>query len=313
MTITFSHGTSKVPLPTSVLLFLTHTLPRVTPPNIIRGRIKLEPGVCRTSLDQLDTFTHLWVIFLFDQNTNWTDALCSDSQRFTYTAKIAPPRLFGKRVGVFSTRSPHRPNPIGLSVVAIDSVDEKEGVIHVSGVDLTDGTPILDLKPYIPYDVVLDHVVPAWVMAEDVPAWQLRIAPEAEAVLRELAVERGSPYYSTYEDLVALLRDVLLQDVRSIHKGRGTTVKAGSGTKPGDEAPEPFTCNIDDIAVEFVALEDAIYIVRCYEECRDALDAEPADEKAAAEARDARQGKEEAASKGTAPSTSSCLPITQVQ
>jgi len=217
-------------------------------------------------------------------------------------------------VGVFSTRSPHRPNPIGLSVVAIDSVDEKEGVIHVSGVDLTDGTPILDLKPYIPYDVVLDHVVPAWVMAEDVPAWQLRIAPEAEAVLRELAVERGSPFYSTYEDLVALLRDVLLQDVRSIHKGRGTTVKAGSGTKPGDEAPEPFTCNIDDIAVEFVALEDAIYIVRCYEECRDALDPEPADEKvAAAEARDARQGKEEAASKGTAPSTSSCLPITQVQ
>lgn len=254
------------------------------------------------------------MIFLFDQNTNWTDALCSDSQRFTYTAKIAPPRLFGKRVGVFSTRSPHRPNPIGLSVVAIDTVDEKEGVIHVSGVDLTDGTPILDLKPYIPYDVVLDHQVPAWVVAEDVPAWELRIAPEAETVLRELAAERGSPFYSTYEELVALLRDVLLQDVRSIHKGRGTTVKAGGGTKPGDEAPEPFTCNIDDIAVEFVALEDAIHIVRCYEECRDALDPEPADEGvAAAEAGELRVAEEVADSKRTALPSSSNLPIPKVQ
>ncbi|GAB5034596.1 Hypothetical protein NocV09_02000460 [Nannochloropsis oceanica] len=273
-----------------------------------KGQIKLEPGVCRTSLDQLDKFTHLWVIFLFDQNTNWTDALCSDSQRFTYTAKIAPPRLFGKRVGVFSTRSPHRPNPIGLSVVAIDSVDEEGGIIHVSGVDLTDGTPILDLKPYIPYDLVLDHQVPSWVMADDVPAWQLRIAPEAEIALSELAMERNSPFYSTYEDLVALLRDVLLQDVRSIHKGRGTTVKAGNGTKSGNEAPESFTCNIDDIAIEFVALKDAIHILRCFEECRDALDPEPADDAVvAAEATGTLQRKDKAVSKRAASTTSSCL------
>ncbi len=217
-------------------------------------------------------------------------------------------------MGVFSTRSPHRPNPIGLSVVAIDSVDEEGGIIHVSGVDLTDGTPILDLKPYIPYDLVLDHQVPIWVMADDVPAWQLRIAPEAEAALCKLAMERNSPFYSTYEELVALLRDVLLQDVRSIHKGRGTTIKAAGGTKPGNEAPEPFTCNIDDIAVEFVALEDAIYILRCYEECRDALDPEPADEGVvAAEARDTLQRKSLVASKQNASSNLSCFEMTEVQ
>jgi len=221
----------------------------------------------------------MWVIFLFDQNTNWTDALCSESESFTYTAKIAPPRLFGKRVGVFSTRSPHRPNPIGLSVVAIQAVDEKAGVIHISGVDLTDGTPILDIKPYIPYDVVLEHKVPAWVVCEDLPAWQLQVMPEAEAVLRELATERGSPFYSTYEELRALLRDVLLQDVRSIHKGRGTVVEDKSSLKGGANFSEPFTCNIDDIAVEFVALQNAIQIIRCSEEYRNALDPGPEDNK----------------------------------
>lgn len=233
----------------------------------------LEAGICRTSLDKLSTFSHLWVIFLFDQNTNWTDALCSESERFTFTAKIAPPRLFGKRVGVFSTRSPHRPNPVGLTVVRIESVSEKDGVINVSGVDMTDGTPILDVKPYIPYDVVLDHRVPEWVMAEDVPLWKLKIDPQAEESLRTIAAERKSPFYPTYDDLVALLRDVLLQDVRSIHQGRGTT------KEETDPDLDSYTCNVDDIAIEFLTLVDSIRIVKAYEEARDALDHDSDDDK----------------------------------
>jgi tRNA-Thr(GGU) m(6)t(6)A37 methyltransferase TsaA len=215
-------------------------------------------------LDQLSKFSHIWVVFLFDQNTNWTEALCSENEGFTFRAKIAPPRLFGKRVGVFSTRSPHRPNPVGLTVVAVDSVNEKEGIINVSGVDMTDGTPILDIKPYIPYDVVLDHRVPEWVMAEDVPHWKLCVEPPAEEALREIVAQRSTPFYSSYEDLVALLRDVLLQDPRSIHQGRGSAMDAANMV--------PYNCNIDDIAVEFLALEDSIKIVRAYVECRDALD-----------------------------------------
>jgi tRNA (adenine37-N6)-methyltransferase len=241
----------------------------------------LEPGICRTSLDQVQEFSHLWVLFLFDQNTNWTDALCTDSARFTFTAKIAPPRLFGKRVGVFSTRSPHRPNPIGLTVVRVESVDEKRGCIHVSGVDMTDGTPILDVKPYIPYDVVVDHRVPHWVVAEDVPSWDLTVRAQAETALRAVVAKRASPFYATYEELVALLRDVLLQDPRSVHQGRGrvmVTTAGGAGEEEeGAEAaagPEPYTCNIDDIAVQFVALPEAICVVNAYEEARDALDRE---------------------------------------
>lgn len=89
------------------------------------------------SLQGLESYSHLWVIFVFHKNTN---------QRFH--AKVHPPRLEGQSIGVFATRSPHRPNPIGLSVVKIQQV-ESDG-IWVSGQDIVDGSPILDIKPYLP-------------------------------------------------------------------------------------------------------------------------------------------------------------------
>ncbi len=94
--------------------------------------------------DKLDTFSHLWIIFVFHEHgaRDWKPS-------------IRPPRLGGrKKVGVLASRSPHRPNPIGLSAVKLDRVDlsdSKRVRIHVSGVDLLDGTPILDVKPYIPF------------------------------------------------------------------------------------------------------------------------------------------------------------------
>ena len=73
------------------------------------------------------------------------------NQHFT-KAKVAPPRLCGKRVGVFSTRSPHRPNLIGLTLAKLESIEGTK--VNVSGIDLIKGTPILDIKPYIPeYDI----------------------------------------------------------------------------------------------------------------------------------------------------------------
>lgn len=88
------------------------------------------------ALEGLAEFSHLWVIFLFHQLKD-----------YRYHAKVHPPRLMGESRGVFATRSPHRPNPIGLSLVEILSVDA-EGV-WVKGLDLVDGTPILDIKPYL--------------------------------------------------------------------------------------------------------------------------------------------------------------------
>ncbi|HXH73836.1 MAG TPA: tRNA (N6-threonylcarbamoyladenosine(37)-N6)-methyltransferase TrmO [Bacteriovoracaceae bacterium] len=91
----------------------------------------------------LEGFSHLWLIFEFHQ---------IDEGKFN--ALVRPPRFEGKRkLGVFATRSPHRPNRLGLSVVKFEKIEmtDNEVILWVSGVDLVDGTPILDIKPYIPY------------------------------------------------------------------------------------------------------------------------------------------------------------------
>ena len=97
----------------------------------------------------LDEFSHLWLIWVF------SEGFASREKNTTFSPTVRPPRLGGnERVGVWATRSPNRPNPIGLSCVEIVSVeaDTPDGpVITVRGADLMDGTPILDIKPYIAY------------------------------------------------------------------------------------------------------------------------------------------------------------------
>nr|MCR4716583.1 tRNA (N6-threonylcarbamoyladenosine(37)-N6)-methyltransferase TrmO [Lachnospiraceae bacterium] len=92
----------------------------------------------------IEDFNYIWLIWEF-----------SKAKRDNFSATVKPPRLGGnERMGVFATRSPFRPNNIGLSSVKLDKfeIDEKDGpVLYVSGVDLLDGTPIFDIKPYIPY------------------------------------------------------------------------------------------------------------------------------------------------------------------
>ena len=96
------------------------------------------------ALRGLEGFSHLWLIWHF-----------SESERGQWSPTVRPPRLGGNtRMGVFATRSPFRPNPLGLSCVKILGIEQtaNEGtVIHVAGADLMDGTPIFDIKPYIPY------------------------------------------------------------------------------------------------------------------------------------------------------------------
>ncbi len=89
------------------------------------------------ALQGLEGFSHLWIVFLFHQNTN-----------LRYHAKVHPPRLAGEQIGVFATRSPHRPNPIGLSLVKIEKIEGSR--IFLSGIDLVNGTPVIDIKPYLP-------------------------------------------------------------------------------------------------------------------------------------------------------------------
>jgi tRNA-Thr(GGU) m(6)t(6)A37 methyltransferase TsaA len=87
------------------------------------------------ALEDLTTFRYIWLLFWFDQSEGWRP-------------KVLPPRS-EKRRGVFATRSPHRPNPIGMSLVELTGIDGL--VLSVEGLDLLDGTPLFDIKPYIPY------------------------------------------------------------------------------------------------------------------------------------------------------------------
>lgn len=111
----------------------------------LRGEIVFEPEF-RTmdAVRGLEEFSHIWLLWEF-----------SKAKRDTTALTVTPPRLGGKvRKGVFATRAPYRPNPIGLSSVKLERIyyDEAKGpVLVVSGADLLDGTPIYDIKPYLPY------------------------------------------------------------------------------------------------------------------------------------------------------------------
>lgn len=110
----------------------------------LRARVIFEPEYrVREAFRGLEGFSHLWLLWEF-----------SESVREEWSPTVRPPRLGGnRRVGVFATRSPFRPNPIGLSCVKLERIglDEPQGpVLHVLGADLLDGTPIFDVKPYVP-------------------------------------------------------------------------------------------------------------------------------------------------------------------
>ena len=111
----------------------------------LKGRIIFEPEYRNPdAVRGLDGFSHLWLIWQF-----------SGTKRDSWSPTVKPPRLGGNtRMGVFATRSPFRPNDIGLSSVRLEKIEithELGAVLHVAGADLMDGTAIYDIKPYLPY------------------------------------------------------------------------------------------------------------------------------------------------------------------
>ena len=124
------------------------------------------------ALEDVASWSHLWVIYWFDRNA-------------TFKPKVAPPRSTIKR-GVFATRAPYRPNPLGLSLLRLVNVEGR--VLHVRDVDMLDGTPVLDIKPYVPYADVAPDANDGWLTAPNDPAerYQVSFAPRAEEQLRWL-------------------------------------------------------------------------------------------------------------------------------
>ncbi len=128
------------------------------------GEVRLLPGFSQPDIVRgLEAFSHVWLVFQFHATTT-----------APWKPTVRPPRLGGnQRLGLFATRSMFRPNPLGLSVVKLEAVQRNasEIVLSVSGLDLLDGTPVLDIKPYLPY-------------ADRVEAATGGFAPEAPEVQR---------------------------------------------------------------------------------------------------------------------------------
>ena len=138
----------------------------------------------------LDGFSHIWILWEFSAN-----------RKKGWSPTVIPPRLGGHRhMGVFATRSPFRPNPIGLSCVKLESVemDEKRGpVLHVRGADLMDGTPIYDIKPYVRYADCHPDAVSGF--ADEVGDYRLEVVFPQE-LLKRLPEEKR-------ENAIAVLRE----------------------------------------------------------------------------------------------------------
>ncbi|TYZ69193.1 hypothetical protein PybrP1_004164 [[Pythium] brassicae (nom. inval.)] len=212
-----------------------------------RARLEFRASVPAAALEGLEQFSHLWVLFVFHENTNAAKAMKAAR---TFPAKITPPRLGGRKVGLFSTRTPHRPNAIGLSLVKIDAVRGR--VLEISGHDLVDGTPVLDVKPYTFADCVPTHTCPEWVSDSVDLARRVEFSAPAARALDEVVRLGRSRFYQHASDLRAAITQTLVLDIRSVHQGRGHAV-----------ADQRFLCRFDNVQVAFSTLEDKILVVEC--------------------------------------------------
>lgn len=151
---------------------------------------------------QLDGFSHLWIVFVFHSRGSKT-----------WKPSIRPPRLGGrKKIGVLASRSPHRPNPIGLSaveLVRVEGLDTYSPKIYVKGVDLLDGTPILDIKPYLDYCDRIENSRSGWA-SEPIHKFPVEFS---EAAKNYLAENFDEEKYRDY--LLSVISDVLSLDPRT--------------------------------------------------------------------------------------------------
>eukprot|EP00750_Incisomonas_marina_P002715 INCI12575.1.p1 GENE.INCI12575.1~~INCI12575.1.p1 ORF type:complete len:441 (-),score=53.35 INCI12575.1:247-1569(-) len=253
-----------------------------------RGYIELDKELQPACLEKLDGFSHVWVVYVFHENTNLHNAVVARSEQAgpsrntsegsssvdgasqsktqpkarkkqkqasrakfcKFRPRVVPPQLAGVRVGVFSTRTPHRPNPIGLVLCRIQHVDAPKRRVYLSGVDLVNGTPVLDLKPYL---ATVDQVpaaslrMPSWIASnKDFKPRRVDFAPGVAQCIQSFCLEGRLRHFPATDLHVATrdtlkpqtedidsasiidqgpifdcIREVLRLDIRSLHQGRG--------------------------------------------------------------------------------------------
>jgi tRNA-Thr(GGU) m(6)t(6)A37 methyltransferase TsaA len=179
----------------------------------VEAVIELFPGRnLEHAIEDLGGWERIWVIFWFHQNAGWRP-------------KVLPPRSTSGRKGVLATRSPHRPNPLGLSALRLLRIDGLR--LHVQCADMIDGTPVLDIKPYVPYSDAFADSGSGWLGQKDpLPGYTVEFTEPANSQLRWI-LDRGGP------DLRERAREILrlgpqphpYRRIRAVPGGRVLAVK----------------------------------------------------------------------------------------
>ncbi len=190
----------------------------------VESQIVFEAGYKdENMIRDIEEFSHLWLIWGFSENKG------------EWSPTVRPPKLGGnKRTGVFATRSPYRPNSLGLSVVKLISVEDtsKGKVLIVSGADLVDGTPIFDIKPYLPYVDSVPQAVGGFSDEHKNDFFEVVFIAEADSVLKENEKTE--------------LREILSLNPRPTYQ---------------DDIERVYGMSYKDLSVKFRCEENSIYVV----------------------------------------------------
>ncbi|MEY0764837.1 MULTISPECIES: tRNA (N6-threonylcarbamoyladenosine(37)-N6)-methyltransferase TrmO [Providencia] len=174
------------------------------------GRLHLHsPFNDPNSVRGLNQFSHVWVLFVFHQ-----------TMENGWKPLVRPPRLGGnEKMGVFATRSTFRPNPIGMSLVELHGITVKNNqvILELGSLDLVDGTPVIDIKPYLPFAEAVSNATAGY--AQDTPSDDMQVifTPQTETEL--------DAYQNQYPGIKQFISQVLMQDPRPAYKKQSTETR----------------------------------------------------------------------------------------
>jgi tRNA (adenine37-N6)-methyltransferase len=184
----------------------------------------------------IEDFSHLWVLFHFHntKGRGWKEV-------------VRPPRLGGKEGrGVFATRSPYRPNSIGMSVVKLSKVDYENGQVHVhvSGGDFLDGTPVVDIKPYVPYVDSIVEATSKWASKEED---RMEVNLSSKEVLSHLTSKQIEAFY----EYKAFIFDTLSLDPRPAYE-----------RKKDGKSGQSWSVHLNDFDIEWSVIDQKCHIIK---------------------------------------------------
>src|SRR5690554_49453 len=202
----------------------------------------LEPYNDLLAFEGIEAFSHLWLLWQFHDNKN--------QQQTKFRAQVRPPRLGGnQKIGVFATRSMYRPSPVGLSVVQLKQVKKvgKAVRVYVTGSDLLDGTPILDIKPYIQYSDAVMEAQSGY--AQDEPERKQVVWTEQAAVQKQQLLQQ----HKISAQMLSELEQVLSLDPRPAYQEDET----GLYTMHFANIDVGFLVQPDQVLIQMLALKPA--------------------------------------------------------